>query len=232
MGLFIDFDHLGERSIAIIDILEKPLMVEDSHESLLMEGRVGLHLPVRLVLRFVIMDVLDPDGCGDIAQINRIILGPPLHFICLGLVQVPLVLPMLGIADLPTYLPLHFIYLEENVRFLKMPEVPQLFLAVAQVLLQTYFSALTGTSLKYRFVSEQPVEGVTFSYVGMIFLAEEGLDTERLVVIVTETLYYHDPILSQPPAIVREVPADDGSAFNAGREGVSLGKNLCLHYNI
>jgi hypothetical protein len=82
------------------------------------------------------------------------------------------------------------------------------------------------------FVGEQFIEGCAFDSIGVVFLAEEGLDAEGLVVIVAETLYYHDPILPQPPSIVREVPVDDGSAPAAASEGVSLSENLCLHYNI
>lgn len=137
MGFSADFDLIGDRNRVIIGILEKPLVVEDGHESPLMEGRVSLHLPICLVLRLVILDVLDADGCGNVTQVNRIIIGPPFHFICLGLSQVPIVLPLLGITDLPTNLPLHLVYLEKNVRFLQVPKVPQLFLAVAEVLLQT-----------------------------------------------------------------------------------------------
>lgn len=67
------------------------------------------------MLWLVALDVLDPDGCGDFTQIDRIIIGPPFHFIWLGLGQVLPVLTLLRVTHLPTYLPLHLIYLKENV---------------------------------------------------------------------------------------------------------------------
>lgn len=110
--------------------------------------------------------------------------------------------------------------------------MPQLLLAVAQVLLQTQLSNLTRSSLKYRLLGEQLIERSAFGSVGEIFLADKGLDAKRLVVIVTETFYYHNPIFPESPAIVREVAIRDGSVLEAGRKGASLSENLCLHYNI
>lgn len=92
--------------------------MENIHESAVMEGGEGLHLPIYLLWWFVILDVLDPDGSGYVAQINRIMMGPPFHFISLGLDFVTIVLSLLGNTDLSTDLPFHLVYLEENVRFL------------------------------------------------------------------------------------------------------------------
>lgn len=61
----------------------------------------------------------------------------------------------------------------------------QLFLAVTEVLLQTHLTILTRTSLNYRFLDENLIEGSSFNHVGVTFLAEERLDTERLVVVAT-----------------------------------------------
>jgi hypothetical protein len=83
-----------------------------------------------------------------------------------------------------------------------MSEVPQLFLAVTEVLLQTRLPQSACLSLHNALLGG---EWVFFGCVGVFFLSEEGLDAQGLVVVVAEALYYHDLVFPEPSGVVREV---------------------------